>query len=195
MAKQTAASHLFHGRLIDGTGEDEGGAKTSDIDVFKAEDEAAIENLSKAFKAGVKLVSGVETGCSLKSYVQRHARELKVFARPFGIIPLEVIHSATGAAEFLLPRWLNEIGTLEAGKLADEAGKLADIIVIDSDPTRDIALLQRPSRFGMAIKGGQPVERTVPIPEIQVWSCEKHRSFLNGKFVFDQAAGRRCIVT
>jgi imidazolonepropionase-like amidohydrolase len=165
----------------------EGEAGASGVDVFKVEIEAAAENLSKAFKAGVRLVSGSETGWSLVPYGQWHAHELEVFVKYLGMSPIQAIHSTTGAAAAMLPRWAHEIGTLQAGKLAD-------LIVVDGDPSQDITLLQRPAAFDMVMKGGSPVERDKPIPDRRVWAYEKHRTFLPGRFVYDPASGRGKVV-
>jgi imidazolonepropionase-like amidohydrolase len=40
-----------------------------------------------------------------------------------------------------------EIGTIEAGKYAD-------LVVVDGDPLRDIKLLQDPQRIKLVLKGG-----------------------------------------
>jgi imidazolonepropionase-like amidohydrolase len=165
----------------------EGEAGASGVDVFKAEIEAASENLSKAFKAGVRMVAGSETGWSLVPYGQWHAKELEVLVKYLGLLPLEAIHAATGAAAFMLPRWAREIGTIEPGKLAD-------ILIVNGDPTKDLTLLQRPADFDLIMQGGRPVERGVPIPERRIWSYEKHRTFLPGRFMYNPAINQGEVV-
>ena len=49
----------------------------------------------------------------------------------------------------------SELGTIEAGKLAD-------LLVIDGDPTADITLLQQPDKLLAIIKGGVLVKDALP---------------------------------
>ncbi len=62
--------------------------------------------------------------------------------------PMQAIQAATGwAAECVgLDK---DIGTLVPGKLAD-------ILVVDGDPVRDISVLRDQGRFKLVMKGGDP---------------------------------------
>jgi imidazolonepropionase-like amidohydrolase len=155
----------------------------SGTDVFKREVEAAATNLSRAYRAGVPLVCGSESGWALVPFGEWHAKELQNFVELLGLTPLQAIHAATGAAARLVPKWSNRIGLLERGRLAD-------LIVLEGDPTLDITLLQKPSRFDLILKGGQPVDNHTPIAERRIWSFEKHRIYSPGWFHFDESTGR-----
>ncbi len=95
--------------------------------------------LKRAYAGGVKIAFGTDSG------VSPHGQNAKEFALMVeaGMPPIEAIKAATvGAADLL--QLSNVVGTIEAGKAAD-------IVAIDQDPTRDIKTLQR-MRFVM--RGG-----------------------------------------
>jgi hypothetical protein len=52
---------------------------------LKREVEAAVENLPRAYKAGVTLISGSESGWSPIPHGQWHGRELPTFVELFGL--------------------------------------------------------------------------------------------------------------
>jgi imidazolonepropionase-like amidohydrolase len=149
--------------------------------VFQAEVDAAFANLPRAYRAGVPLVQGSESGWSPIPYGHWHAREMEIFVRHFGLSPLEAIHSGTLGAARLFRRFGERIGKLEAGRLAD-------ILVVDGNPCEDITLLQKPQRFDFIFKGGNPIDRTPPQPRRQM-AYERHKIFLNGLYHFDANAG------
>ena len=60
----------------------------------------------------------------------------------------------------------DELGTVEVGKLAD-------LLVLDGDPARDIRVLQDRRRLRAVLKDGQPVDLSGPWPERQVWPYER----------------------
>jgi imidazolonepropionase-like amidohydrolase len=165
----------------------QGAVGASIIDVFKREVEAAATNLARAYRAGVPLVCGSESGWSLVPYGQWHAKEIQTFVELLGLTPLEAINAATGAAARMLPRWADRIGRLKAGLLAD-------LILLPGDPIEDVTLLQRPSRFDLVMKSGRVVERDEPIAPRRVWPFEKHKTYLPGRFVFDEATGRGSVL-
>ena len=165
----------------------EGSVGASGIDVFKQEVDAAAENLSRAYRAGVPLVCGSESGWSLVPYGQWHAKEMQTFVELLGMTPLEAIHAATQAAARLVPRWSDQVGVLAPGKLAD-------LIVLKGDPSLDITLLQRPGRFDLVMKGGTIVERDTPIRPRKIWSNEKHKIYLDGLFTCDEETLRGAVV-
>ncbi|HEX8328153.1 MAG TPA: amidohydrolase family protein [Hymenobacter sp.] len=90
-------------------------------------------NCGRAYKAGVKIAFGTDAG------VYRHGVNALEFGymTAAGMPPIEAIRAATVNAAELLGETQN-LGTLEAGKLAD-------IIALDGDPLQDIAALMRPT--------------------------------------------------
>jgi imidazolonepropionase-like amidohydrolase len=66
-----------------------------------------------------------------------------------GLSPLESIVSATKISSQAMMMG-DKTGTLEPGKLAD-------LVVVNGDPLKDITMLQEESRIGMVLKGGDVV--------------------------------------
>lgn len=101
--------------------------------------------LPEANSAGVKLVVGDDFG----TYATPHgdyAKELEVYVRWGSISPLEVITWATKNGAELMGLG-DRLGTLETGKLAD-------ILVVDGDPTINIAVLQNTDNLLAIMKDG-----------------------------------------
>ena len=168
--------------LINIVNSHQGSAGASAVDIFKAEIDAATENLSRAYRAGVPLICGSETGWSLVPYGQWHAKEMEIFVTLLGLSPLQAIHAATLAASRCLPKWTGSIGRLSEGYIAD-------VLLVDGDPLADIRILQDPSRFDLVLKSGQPVDTGTPIAPRKIWSYEKHKTFLSGWFDFNPKTG------
>jgi imidazolonepropionase-like amidohydrolase len=156
-----------------------GHAGVSGTGAFSAEVDAAQVGLTKAWRAGVPLIAGSESGWSPVPYGQWHAHEMQVFVELLGMSPLQAIHCGTLGATSVLRRFGNEVGKLEGGRLAD-------IIVVNGDPTRDITVLQKRSLLDMVFKGGVEIDRT-PMPTPPRWHFEKHKIFLNGTFNYDES--------
>lgn len=117
--------------------------------------EAAIERhvdgFKRAYKAGVKMAMGTDTGVPLTD----HGNNLDELAYlvEMGVPPMEAISIATLRSAQLL-RMADRIGSLEAGKRAD-------FVVVDGDPLADISILQDKSRIlAVAIDGEIKVRRT-----------------------------------
>lgn len=161
-------------------------AGVSGSSAFQREIDAATKNLPKAHKAGVPFIQGSESGWSPVPYGEWHMREAEIFVKYLGFTPMEAIHSATLGATRLFKRFGHEIGKLEAGRYAD-------IVIVNGDPTQDITLLQKPAMFDLILKSGQPVDRT-PFPPRKQWYYERHKIFLDGLYHYDQAAGRGVLV-
>ncbi|PKU23449.1 metal-dependent hydrolase family protein [Telmatospirillum siberiense] len=161
-------------------------AGVSGIDAFKREVEAAVANLPKAFRAGVPFLCGSESGWSPVPYGEWHARELAIFVELLGFSPLEAIHCATLGATGVFRRFGEKIGKLEAGRHAD-------ILVLDGDPTADIRLLMDRNKILHVFKGGEDVDLTPPPPRKKEWYFERHKIFLNGRLHYDPATRGRFI--
>jgi imidazolonepropionase-like amidohydrolase len=157
-------------------------AGASGLSAFQREVDAACKNLPKAYRAGVPIIAGSESGWSPVPYGQWHAREMQIFVEMLGFSPLEAIHANTLAATRVLKRFGKEVGRLEAGRYAD-------ILIIDGDPTQDITLLQQKKKIAHIFKGGRPVDRTPPGPRREWW-YERHKMFLNGRLEYDEESGR-----
>lgn len=75
-----------------------------------------------------------------------YARELEFFVKYVGLTPLEVLTCATKTGAEIMGCG-NDLGTLEAGKLAD-------ILVTRGNPLEDMAVLQDRSKTVAVMQGG-----------------------------------------
>lgn len=139
--------------------------------------------LQKARKAGVTFMAGTDSGFSLTPYGHWHARELELLVDYVGFTPLEAIRAATSTAA----RALNLAG--ELGTVAP--GKLADLLVVDGDPVRDIKVLQDRSRLTAVIKDGRPVDLSGPWPERTVWPSERTQVVSAEDLTYESVYGSR----
>jgi len=111
--------------------------------------EMGYKAVQKANKAGVRLVIGDNFGTSWMPH-GTYAVELEFYVKYVGISPLDVIRWATRNGAGLLGMG-DEIGTIEAGKIADR-------LVVNGDPIRDICVLSDRTRLDSVMKGGEFVE-------------------------------------
>lgn len=107
--------------------------------------EAGAESARMILKAGGRLGMGGDYGFAWCSHGE-YAKELSFFVNYVGFTPLETIKCATKTGAEILGRE-KEIGTLEAGKLAD-------VLVVDGDVIGDIRLLEDRSKFIAVMQGG-----------------------------------------
>ncbi|HTF38795.1 MAG TPA: amidohydrolase family protein [Blastocatellia bacterium] len=103
---------------------------------------AARQNIARAFKAGVKVAFGTDAAVYPHGL---NAREFAVMVK-LGMTPMQSIQAATINAADLLG-WSDRVGSIEAGRFAD-------IIAVNGDPTADVKLLER---VFFVMKGGQVV--------------------------------------
>jgi imidazolonepropionase-like amidohydrolase len=104
--------------------------------------------LPEANAAGVKIVLGDDYGAMGLPH-GRYAHELEAYVTDAGIPPLDVLRWATKQGAELAGRG-DELGTLAPGMLAD-------LLVVDGDPSRDVTLLQDPNRLITVMKAGEVV--------------------------------------
>ncbi len=108
--------------------------------------EGGAESARMILRAGGCLGMGGDYGFAWNPH-GNYAKELTFFNKYVGFTPLEVLHCATlGGARILGLQ--AEIGSVEAGKLAD-------LLLVDGDPVADISLLEDRRRFLAVIQGGE----------------------------------------
>ena len=101
----------------------------------------------RAHDAGVRFGVGADTGFSVTPFGEWHAHELELLCIYGGLSPLEAIVAATSQNA-------QTVGL--AGKVGVIApGALADVLVVDGDPSRDISVLQRTEHLDVVMKGGR----------------------------------------
>jgi len=134
-------SQLFPARfseMMGGGGLGFGAGMVADI-------EQALGVLPAANAAGVRLLCGDDYGAISLPH-GRYADELEFYVKEAGIDPLDVIRWATRNGAELMGRG-HELGAVKEGYLAD-------LLVVDGDPLRDIAVLQDQTRLLAIMKGG-----------------------------------------
>lgn len=99
----------------------------------------------RILRAGGRIGMGGDYGFGWNPHGD-YAKELTFFTKEVGFTPLETIRCATKTGAEIMGR-ADEFGTLEAGKLAD-------ILVVDGDVIEDISLLEDRSNILAVMQGG-----------------------------------------
>lgn len=108
------------------------------------QDEAA-RSLKMAYDAGVPVAMGSDAGTPLNFHGE-NGLEIYWMGQA-GIAPMDAIAAATGSAARALG-WERWLGTLEAGKAAD-------LIVVDANPLQDLRVLADKAHLQFVMKAGQ----------------------------------------
>ncbi|MET9085875.1 amidohydrolase family protein [Streptomyces sp. NPDC004237] len=123
------------------------GIRPSIAEATKRMNEKTMDSLHRAHAAGVKFGMGTDSGFAVVPYGEFHARELELLVEYTGMTPLEAIRTGTMNNAPMV----NLEG--EVGEVA--VGKLADLIVVDGDPSANLKLLYTPGKITHVILGGQ----------------------------------------
>jgi imidazolonepropionase-like amidohydrolase len=115
------------------------------IDGHKETLEGGAESARRILRAGGRLGMGGDYGFAWNPHGD-YAKELTFFVNYVGFSPLETISCATKTGAEIMGRG-DEFGTLEAGKMAD-------VLVVDGDVVADISLLEDRRRFVAVLQGG-----------------------------------------
>ena len=135
------------GRAMEYGREATGMTKDEDWEWFLRANDAMYDTVARAHKIGVKVAAGSDAAMPFVRHGE-NAYELELLVRA-GMTPMEAIVAATKVGSEVLDM-ANEIGTVEAGKYAD-------LVVVDGDPLADIKILQDLTRIKKVIKGGRVV--------------------------------------
>ena len=126
------------------------GRSDKEVDQIKHNLEGGYSMLQQARAMGVKVLCGTDSGNSpLMPYGELHANEMEVLVKYGGYTPMEAIVANTRDNAFAVGLE-EELGTIEAGKLAD-------ILILDKDPLADISVLQKGRHLSAVIKDGKKV--------------------------------------
>lgn len=124
------------------------------VSLFEREITDSVDAMRQLVAAGVPLLTGSEAGFSMVPYGHWHYREMEVFMRYFGMSSLQAIHCATGAGAFALKM---------AGRTGVVApGLKADLLVVDGDPSLNVAILGEPGRITEVFVDGRSVDLSPP---------------------------------
>lgn len=111
--------------------------------------EYTCEAMVAAARAGVRMVVGDDFGTPIMPHGD-YVPEMELYVKRLGLAPLEVIRWATLHGAELMG--LGE----EAGMV--EAGRLADLVIVDGDPTIDIACLADRENLRAVLLGGEWID-------------------------------------
>jgi len=103
------------------------------------------ESARKILAAGGRLGLGGDYGFAWNPHGD-YAKEISFFVNYVGFSPLDALKCATKTGAEIMGR-ADEFGTLAAGKLAD-------VLIVDGDPLKDIRVLEDRTRFIAVIQGG-----------------------------------------
>ncbi len=115
------------------------------IDCHKETLEGGAESARRILKAGGRLGIGGDYGFAWNPHGD-YAKELTFFVKYVGFSILDTIKCATKTGAEIMGRG-HEIGTLQAGKLAD-------ILIVDGDVAKEISLLEKREKFLAVMQGG-----------------------------------------
>lgn len=95
-------------------------------------------------RRGIRVLPGGDYGFPYNP-VGRNARDLDLFVTLFGYTPTEALVAAT--------RTGGELMAMDVGQV--KQGLLADLLLIEGDPTQDVTILQDKARIWMVMKDGR----------------------------------------
>lgn len=94
-------------------------------------------------RRGIRVLPGGDYGFPYNP-IGRNARDLQLFVELFGYTPTDALVAATKLG--------GELMAMDLGQVRE--GYLADLLLVDGDPTQDVRLLQDKSRIQAVMKGG-----------------------------------------
>ena len=113
---------------------------------FKYELEVASENMADLHKRGVRVLPGGDYGLTWNPN-GTNARDIEHFVKLVGMSPMDAIVSATKLGGEIMGMG-DELGQVKAGYLAD-------LLLIDGDPLKDVSILQDKSKITMIMQSGE----------------------------------------
>jgi imidazolonepropionase-like amidohydrolase len=115
-----------------------------DASGYRDELRAQVEGMQLLRESGIRILAGGDFGHQWTHH-GTYAAELQRYVDQVGMSPIEAILTAT--------RNMGPAAGLDAGEVRE--GMLADLLVVDGDPTADITVLQDPARRRAVLKGGE----------------------------------------
>jgi imidazolonepropionase-like amidohydrolase len=105
--------------------------------------DAMIRLVPEMKKRGIRVLPGGDYGFPY-NVIGRNARDLAIFVDLFGFSPIEALVAATKQGGELMGLAVGEV----------KAGMLADLLLVNGDPTTDITCLQDKANLTALMKGG-----------------------------------------
>jgi imidazolonepropionase-like amidohydrolase len=126
------------------------GRNDREVDQIRHNLEGSYSMLEHARALGVKVLCGTDSGNStVMPYGELHANEMEIMVKYGGYTPMEAIVANTKENAFAVGLE-GDLGTIEAGKLAD-------ILILDKDPLADVSVLKNGNHLSAVIKDGKKV--------------------------------------
>jgi imidazolonepropionase-like amidohydrolase len=134
-----------HGEVARGFGQRE-------RDRLRRQLDTSFQMIRNARERSIPVLSGSDTGnASAFAHGKWHGKEAELFVDEVGMAPMEAILANTSRNAWLIGLE-GEVGVIASGKLAD-------IVIWNSDSLADITVLQRPDEISTIIKDGRLVDR------------------------------------
>jgi imidazolonepropionase-like amidohydrolase len=131
-------------RMVEGGAEPFGiGPDKIEAALYPEELQAQLDGIRKLHSNGVRFVAGGDFGHQWTRH-GTYAAELVAYVELADLSPLDALLTATANAGPLVGERLGRI----------EPGYLADLVLVDGDPTADVSLLLDRDRIGAVVKGG-----------------------------------------
>lgn len=124
-----------------------GQAREQALERLRQREATTLDNLRRVHEAGITIALGTDSGNPMTLHGSAILGELELM-RKGGLSEMDVIVSATRNAARVMGRG-DDLGTLEAGKLAD-------LLVLSADPLADLSAFDR---IEWIIRGGAPHRR------------------------------------
>jgi imidazolonepropionase-like amidohydrolase len=133
-----------------------------DVSRMKRHFESVVRVVERARTLGIRILAGTDTGNNFfMPFCELHAKQLEILVNFCGFTPMQAIVTATRDNAYAVGLQ-NEVGILEAGRLAD-------IIILSRDPLADIRVLQGGRHLTHVIKDGHVVKLgEQPLDETQL---------------------------
>ncbi len=115
------------------------------LEQVRRDSDYTVSMLPKLLDAGVRLVLGDDYGFALMPHGD-YASEMEIYVK-HGVSELEVMRWATRNGAVAMGERGADLGTIEVDKLAD-------LIVVDGDPTADVSVHRDPNHIQLVLKDG-----------------------------------------
>ncbi len=122
------------------------GSAPEKIAKFEELARAGAASLFPAYKAGVRIALGTDTGRTLREHFGRNGFELELMVG-VGMTPMDALLAGTRNAARALGQG-DKLGTLQPGRIAD-------LLLVDGNPLEDIRVLTDPASVHLVIKDGR----------------------------------------
>lgn len=126
----------------------EGGKSSSELELLKRAWDGIVNMLQISRKLGIKMLCGTDTGATpIAPYGKYHANEAEILTKYGGYTTIEAITAIT-KNNALTVGLENDLGVIQPGKLAD-------LLILNSNPLDDIRILQDRTYLMAIIKDGK----------------------------------------